>query len=292
MPHRRLSVPLLFFPLLVLLLALQGCSAVKLAYNQADTVLYWRLDSYVDLNEDQAPRVREGLAQFQQWHRRSQLPAYAALLARVRPQLADAITPTQACLVVEQARDLVEASLDPAQWPLLWLAGDLSEEQLRHIERKQASSDADWKKEWLSGTPERLAETRFEQWLSRTEMLYGSLEEAQKSALRAGLAASSFDPQRQFAERLRRQQDLRQVLRKIRDERLGPEPARAQLKAYLDRALASPDPAYQRYAQTKIREGCAIFARLHNATTPAQRATATQKLKGYEDDLRLLAAQR
>jgi hypothetical protein len=290
MPNRRL--PGIFFFSLLLLLVLQGCSAVKLAYNQADTVLYWRLDSYVDFSEEQAPRVREGLVQFQQWHRRTQLPAYAALLARVRPQLAEAITPAQACLIFEQARGLFDASLDPAQWPLLWLASDLSEEQLRHLERKQASSDADWKKEWLSVSSERLAEARFEQWLSRSEMIYGSLDEAQKAALRAGLAASAFEPQRHFAERLRRQQDLRQALRRIRDDKLGPEPARAHLKAYLERALASPDPAYQRYAQTQIREGCATFARLHNATTPAQRAAAMQTLKGYEDDFRLLAAQR
>lgn len=278
--------------LLCVLLLLQACSAVKLAYNQADTLLYWRLDSYIDLNREQSPRVHEGLAQFHQWHRHSQLPAYADLLQRIRPLLAADISPEQACVIFDQARSLLDQSLDPAQWPLVWLATDLSEAQLKHLERKQASSDDEWKKKWLNVPPERLAQERFEQVLERSEMIYGGLDDAQKTAIRDSLAGSVFDAQRSFAERLRRQQDLRQQLRKVRGEKLGVEQARALLKAYLDRALHPPDPAYQRYSQTLIREGCTTFSRLHNAATPAQRAKAMQTVKSYEDDFRLLAAQR
>lgn len=280
------------FGLLLLLLLLQACSTVKLAYNQADTLLYWRLDSYVDFSAEQSPRVHEGLAQFLRWHRREQLPIYADLLQRTWPlMLAETISPEQACTLVEQARGALDTTLDPAHWPLVWLAADLSEEQLQHIERKQASSDAEWQKKWITGlSPEQWRERRFEQVLSRSEMLYGSLGEAQKAAIRAELVKSIYEPRRNFAERQRRQQDLLQVLRRIRSEKqLGIEPARAQLKAYMARALQSPDPAYQRYAQTLIREGCATFARLHQATTAAQRERAAQTLKNYEDDFRLLA---
>ena len=189
----------------------------------------------------------------------------------------------------DQLRSALDATLDPAHWTLLWLAGDLSEEQLRHLERKQAITDVDWKKEWVSTTPAKLLDLRFEQALERSEMLYGSLDAPQKAALRAGLLSSSFDPARNYAERLRREQDLRQVLRKIRDGQLAGEPARGLLTAYMTRALAPPDPAYQRYVQTLIREGCTAFARLHNATTPAQRARAAQTLAAYERDFRMLA---
>jgi hypothetical protein len=283
---------LLCLSLLLAAVLLQGCSAIKLAYRQADTLLYWRLDSYVDFSDEQAPRVRDGLKQFHRWHRHSQLPLYADLLQRIAPQLLEPVTAEQACAVFDQVRSTAEVSLDPAHWPLLWLATDLSDEQLQHIERKQASSDADWKKEWAGLTPEQLQHKRFDQLLSRSEMVYGRLDEPQKAVLRAGLAASSFDPARSLAERLRREQDLRQALRKIHDERLGIEPARELLKAYLARTLRPPDAAQQRYAQSLTRESCALFARLHNATTPAQRARAVQTLKGYEDDFRLLAAQR
>ena len=182
--------------------------------------------------------------------------------------------------------------MDPAHWTLAWVTAELSEEQLRHIENKQASTDAEWRKEWLNVSPEKLLDARFEQALSRSEMLYGKLDRAQKAALRVGLTASSFDAPRSFAERQRRQHDLLNVLRKIRADKLGIEPARALLKGYMARAMLPPDPAEQRYAQTLVREGCAAFAQLHNATTAAQRARAVLTLDLYAGDFRLLAAQR
>ena len=248
---------------------------VKVAYNQLDTLLYWRLDSYADFSREQTPRVHESLAQFHQWHRRTQLPAYADLLQRIRPKLAESMSPEQACTVFDQVRSAADATLDPAQWTLVWLATELNDDQLRHIEKKQASTDAEWRKEWLTNmTPEKLLEARFDQALSRGQMLYGDLDRPQKAALRAGLAASSFDASRSYAERQRRQHELLNVLRKIQAEKLGTEPARALLKAYMASALQPPDAADQRYAQTLVTDSCAVFSRLHNATSAAQRAQA------------------
>jgi len=289
-PKRAVSTALV---LLLLLFALQGCTLVKVAYNQLDILLYWRLNGYADFTREQSPRAHESLAQFHQWHRRTQLPAYADLLQRIRPRFAEAVSPEQACMVFDQIRSAADATLDPAQWTLVWMATELSDEQLENIEKKQTSTDAEWREKWLVDmTPEKLLEARLEQALSRAEMLYGELDTPQKSALRAGLAASSFDARRSYAERQRRQHDLMNVLRKIRTDKLGTEQARALLTTYMARALQPPDPADQRYSRTLAQEGCATFARLHNATTPAQRAQAGVNLDRYTRDFRLLAAQR
>ena len=277
--------------LLLVLALLQGCTLVKLSYNQADTLLYWRLDSYADFTSEQSPRVKAGLTQFHDWHRRTQLPVYADLLRDLRPQLAQPLSAAQACAVFDQLRHAFDTTLDPARWTLLWLAGGLSDEQLRHLERKQEIGTAEWKQEWVSVSPEQLQKLRFEQSLSRSEMLYGTLDEPQKLALRTALLTTEFNPLRNYAERLRREQDLRQVLRKIRDEKLGPETARAELTSYMERTLNSPNPAYRRYVQTLTSESCSTFASLHNATTPAQRAKAMQTVEGYERDFRQLAGQ-
>ena len=293
MPHTVLKPSRSWLAALLVSLAalIQGCTMVKLAYNQFDTLMYWRLNSYADFTGEQKPRVQASLNQFHQWHRHTQLPAYADLLQRIKPRLLDAMSPEQACTLFDQVRSAADATLDPAHWTMVWMSGELNEDQLRHIEKKQVSTDADWKKEWLNVSPEKQLEARFDQALSRSEMLYGDLDAPQKAALRAGLAASSFDAPRSFAERVRRRQDLLQVLRKIYDDKLGAEPARALLKAYMARAMQPPDPAEQRYAQTQINDGCATFSRLHNATTPAQRAHAAQTLDRYASDFRLLAAQ-
>ena len=295
MNNLALTVKRTWLVALLLLLAalLPACTVVKVAYNQLDTLLYWRLDGYADFTREQAPRVQESLAQFHQWHRRTQLPAYAELLQRLRPKLAGSISPEQACSMFDQVRGAADATLDPAQWTLVWMATELTEEQLRKIEKKQASNDADWRKEWLVNmTPEKLLDARFEKALSRSEMLYGNLDGPQKAALRAGLGASSFDPSRSYAERQRREHDLLNVLRKINADKLDTEQARALLAAYMGRALLPPDLADQRYTQMLVRDGCATFSRLHNSTTPAQRAQAAVTLDRYTRDFRLLIAQR
>ena len=107
--------------------------------------------------------------------------------------------------------------------------------------------------------------------------------------LRAFVAQSVFDPQRTYAERVRRQKDLVQVLRSIQADRNTAQ-ARTLMLGFLERVVTSPDGAYQRYAQALVAEGCEGFARLHNAMTPAHRLRAAQSLKGYEQDFLLLAA--
>lgn len=278
--------------------ALAGCSAVRLAYNQADTLLYWRLDGYVDLTAEQVPRVRASLDDYHRWHRRTQLPVYAELLRRIRPQLEQTITPELACGWFEMLRaEVVEPALDPAQWTLVWLAGELSERQLLRIERRQNATDDEWRERWTgsrTASPQGLQEARVEVARRWAERLYGDLDEAQEAALRASFApgASVFDVRLSLAERLRRQQDLRDVLRRVRQQRPGLEETRELLRTgYIARLLRPPDPALQRYQQALVREGCATFARLHDATTPAQRRHAMAQLQGWEDDLRALAAQ-
>ncbi|OZA53192.1 MAG: hypothetical protein B7X79_19315, partial [Acidovorax sp. 17-64-282] len=64
-------------------LLLQGCSTIKLAYNQVPHLAYWQLNSYLDLSETQTDRVRDELGDLHQWHRGIMLPRHAELLQKV-----------------------------------------------------------------------------------------------------------------------------------------------------------------------------------------------------------------
>lgn len=273
-------------------LLLAGCSTVKLAYNQAPQLLSWQLNRYLDLSQPQAERVRDELADLHRWHRDTLLPEHAGLLQKLRQQLPAPMSAEQACRAYADLRTQIDQLLARAEPSLVWLASDLSEAQIRSLQKKQADSNADWKKEWLDPPPDKLREHRYELLLSRTEDFYGTLQAPQKAALRSYIAQSSFDPQRTYAERQRRQQDLVQVLRKIAEERGNTEQARTLLRGYLARLNTSPDAAYQRYAARLVDEGCAGFALLHSAMTPAQRLQAVASIGAYEQDFITLAAQR
>ncbi len=271
-------------------LLMQGCSAVKLAYHQAAHLTYWQLNRYLDLSDTQVERVRSELDGLHQWHRDTMLARHAELLQNVQQQLPSTISPGQACRIYGEARAQLDKVLAQAEPTVVWLASQLSEAQIRHLESEQADGNADWKKEWLDPSPDKRRERRFKELSSRLEDFYGPLAEPQKVVLRAVIAQSSFDPQRTYAERLRRQKDLAQVLRSISADRHNTAQARVLLLAFLARVTESPDPAYVRYAQTLTEESCEGFARLHNAMTPAQRLRAVQSLKGYERDFLTLAA--
>ena len=81
------------------------------------------------------------------------------------------------------------------------------------------------------------------------------------------------------------------MLQKIAQDRANTEQARTLLRGYIARFNASPDAAYQRYAQTLVEEGCEGFSRVHNTMTAAQRFKAVRSVKGYEQDFMVLAAQ-
>lgn len=271
-------------------LALSGCSAVKLAYHQAPHLAYWQLNRYLDLSDGQTERVRGDLGDLHRWHRDTLLPRHAELLQKVQRQLPSAVTPEQACGIYDDARAQFDRLLSRAEPQFAGLAVQLSDAQIRHLERRQADSNADWKKEWLDPTPDRLREQRYQQLLSRAEGFYGRLEAPQKTALRAYIAQSSFDPQRSYAERLRRQKDLVQMLETIARDRQNIAQARALVQAYLARWTQSPDPTYRSYAQALVSEGCAGFALLHGTMSPAQRLQAVASVGAYEQDFLALAA--
>ena len=89
---------------------------------------------------------------------------------------------------------------------ILWLAPSLSAAQIDHLAAKYAKTNKEWEADWLRGTPAERLQRRLKQAVERTDMLYGSLNEAQTQLLRAELAASSFNPQMLWSERLRRQE--------------------------------------------------------------------------------------
>ena len=270
-------------------LLLQACTTVQFAYNQMQHLAYWQLNSYLDLSDAQRERARDELGVLHRWHRAAMLPRHADLLQKVQQQLPSTLSREQVCSTYDTARTQIDKVIAQAEPQLVWLATTLTDGQISHLQRKQADSNADWKKEWVDVTPDKLRELRFKQLSTRAETFYGTLEAPQKAALTTFIAQSSFEPQRTYAERLRRQKDLVEVLQKIAKDRTNTEQARTLVRGYLARFNASPDVAYQRYVETLVTEGCEGLARMHNTMTMAQRLKAVQSLQGYSQDFLLLA---
>lgn len=277
---------------LSLVVALAGCSAIKLGYNNLAEVAYWWLDGYLDFDSDQTPRVREDLARLHAWHRANELPRLSELLLRAEQLAAGPVTPAQLCAFVPELRSRLRASADQAEPALVATALSLGPTQLQHLERKYARNNNEFRKKWIQVAPADLLEKRMEQITERADTLYGRLSGAQEEALRQQLATSSYDARRALAERQRRQQDILATLRRVGAQGVLLDDARSQVRGLLER-LTTPQDAEQRGRQEqRAQENCQALAAVHNAATAQQRDKAVLRLQGYQRDLQELAKPR
>jgi Family of unknown function (DUF6279) len=282
---------------LALVMLLSACSVLRIGYSQAPTFAYWWIDGYVDLSGEQSLKLREGIDRWFDWHRRVEMPRYAALLARAQREVMEPTLSTdQLCAWRDEAQRRLDVALDEATPAFATLMVSLTPEQIRHMERKLAKDGEELKKDFAQPDKAERARASFKRTLERYENLYGKLDDAQRVKLTQLLAASPFDADRWLAERERRNSGLLTLLSNVAAAGRDATPAQAQAQAQAavrvlaERALRSPRPEYRAYQERLTQENCALAAAMHNATTPAQRQHARDKLKGWEEDVRLIAA--
>ena len=274
--------------LLVLLLA--GCSSVRLGYGSGPLLAWWWLDGYVDFSRENAPLAQQGIERWFEWHRATQLPAYAGLLDAAAQDVLEPVTAAQACGWQARMRGALNPALDRAVEIAADLVPTLGEAQLRHIEQRYAKGNDEMRSDFLQPDPAVRQRESVKRTVDRIERVYGRLEPAQTRVIAAGVAASPFDPERWLADRERRQRDTLAILRELvttgadRDRRL------AGLRTLALRIERSPDPDYRAYQLRLAEYNCQFAARIHNATTPEQRRKARDTFKGWADDFRALAA--
>lgn len=280
-----------FFSLLLFSVLLTSCAAVKLTYNNADTLVYFWLDDYVDFTIDQKVGVKNDLQAFHSWHRQTQLPAFALMAKTLQVQAQGNVTPVQLCANWNQVEPTLLSPLSAYLEPVvLKLITQLSADQITSIEEKYAKTNKKWLEEWQPETTRVLHKNTEKNIRERLENLYRRLSDEQLKMLREHIATSPFDSKIAYAERLKRQQDLVTTLKNIQAKRLSAEAAKEPLRAVLQRGLMSPDAAYRAYAERVKQSNCELYAKLHNSISPEQRTYALQTLQEYERDFKSLQA--
>lgn len=273
---------------------LSGCSATRLAYNNAPDLLYWWSDRFFDWNQPQSTLLRHDLARLQQWHRRQELPGYATALKALQAAAVRDIQADQVCALSDDIQQRLQASLDRALPTAVALAPSLSAAQLAHLGAALNQRSQDWRDEWMDGPPAEREDHRYKKLVKRAEEFYGRITTAQREQLRTQLRASGFDPDRQFQEGERRHQDALHTLRQITANAAAgvdnPAEVQAALRALVARTLESPDPAFAQYARQMRRQACGAIADFHNQTNTAQRQHLQQVLQDYAVDAQALLA--
>ncbi len=269
---------------------------VRLAYDQAPHLTYWWIDGYVDSQGDQTPRLREAIDRWFVWHARTQLPEYAALLARAQREVIAPITPAAMCAWAAEAERRIDLALEAAVPGAAELMLTLTPAQLQHIERRMAKGNDETRADFLQADAAERRAASLKRVVERFERIYGRLDATQRERLAALLATSSLEPERWLAERRLRQREILQTLAAVSvaggsaDRNAALQQAQAAARVLAERTTRSPRADYRAYQQRLVHDNCQLAATMHNAMTPSQRQAARAKFKGWEEDLRALSA--
>jgi hypothetical protein len=276
--------------LIALLALMSACSTIRLSYNHGDTLLYWWMDAYVDFEGDQSDWVKRDIRELFQWHRKTQLHDYAALLGTFQRQLAG--NPTQADLLNDyrELRARGDVLVQRAAPDLADLARSLNPDQIQQMEERFNKKNDEYRRKFVSGSVEKRQDARFDKSMEQFKLWFGGFSNEQEAALRKASDARPLDAHIWLDERIYRQRKILTLARKIQQEKPSKEQATTMISAlmreFLHRAEAPERKAfYDAYINSTANY---ILAAIRIAT-PAQRAHAQKRMQGWIDDFNALA---
>lgn len=283
-----------FYAILLLLASLlAGCSALRVGYANGDSFVYWWLNSYVDFTDAQKSWVRADIGQLFAWHRKTQLNDYAQLLTQVQRRLQQGrtATPAEVLADIDAMKKRAALVLDKSAPQLANLALSLQDDQLAHLEKKFAANNDKFRDEYLEGSLEDRQRLRYKKVMKQAEYWFGDFNREQEARIRAASDARPLNNELWMAERMRRQQEMLRMLRKIRAEKPTRDAASATLREFTARSLENFTYADNRAFFDANVDGLAqTIALIVNIATPEQREHAIKRLQRMIDDCHALAA--
>lgn len=271
---------LLLLAALAALALLQGCSAVRVAYSNADTLIRWQANSYFDFHESASEELDRRIAAFLGWHRAVALPQYAKIAgeaaARVERGLTRADVDWLYGTLEAQAREGVRAGAAEAA-PLL---DRLEPAQLEHFAQRLREENRKFERENLRGGPEERRQRRLKRTIERLEDWVGALSDEQAALVRRYNDSAPMVNEMRDRDRRRLQAELVAMLR-----------AREARKRLADWAAAwdqHRDPAYAAAFREWRAAYAGMLAAFDRTLSAEQRRTAAARLRGFAADFEQL----
>jgi len=278
------------FVLASIALLIAACSQLQLGYNNADTVIAYSLDSYLDLDDEQERLARERIGELHRWHRSTQLPGYAQLLNDAQKKVAGPVTAADVREFNAGIRRALAAIGEQAAPDLAKLALTLKPAQVDRLAERLARDTSKARRELVRFAGAESLEQRVERYVEQAADWFGALTPAQREMIRTSLARRPEAQEAWMAERELRQRELVAVMARIRAEQPPPATATAWLRDYFAQLAEPRDPERRARLATYREENAELVAQLVNGATPAQRSVLAKKLRGYAADLDALAA--
>ena len=272
-------------PLLAACALLASCSAVRMAYDNADTALRFMASSYLELDPAQAEDMSERIVRFHQWHRRTEVPAYAALMRSASERASRGITAEDVAWGLDSVRSRYRKFAARAAEEAAPVLTTLNSAQVSVLERKFADNNEKFEKDFLPADDAKRRRAQTKRMLERFRDFTGDLTADQQA--RIDLFVLTYEKHVALRYEDRRQWQ-RQFVTAIRT--LHGSPA---LGAGLADIFNHPE---KRRTEAFIREDRAwdeglaqLIVELDGSLSPKQRAHVVRRLSEYASDFAALA---
>jgi hypothetical protein len=260
-----------------------GCTALRLAYDNADTYLRWRAGSYLDIHGKAGDELDERIDAFFDWHRAKALPTYARLSDEAAKRLSDGLSPEDVVWGYDVLQVQARESLRQAAIQIAPMLDRLDAKQIGHLEKRLADDNRRYARENLGGSEAERRARRAKRMQDRLEEWVGRLTREQVQRVKLYAERAPLTDEFRDRDRKRLQADFVAMVKK-----------REAVKRLPDRAAnwqQGRDPAFVAANQIWQREFYALLLDLDRTLTPAQRARAVANFRRYAEDFAALAAQ-
>lgn len=260
---------------------LGGCTALRLAYDNADTYLHYRANHYLDLDGKGSQELEARIDEFFHWHRRNALPTYARIAEESARRLGDGLSREDLVWGYDSLVANARQSLRVAGERMAPLLDRLTAEQAANMEKRFAEDNRKFAREFLRGSEAERRKRRAKRVEERLEDWVGNLSHAQVERVRQfSERAPLYDDLRE-RDRKRLQGELLDMIRKREAQKRLPE-----LAANWERGR---DAAYNAASEQARQEFFALLIDLDKGMTPEQRARAQANFRRYAEDFTVLA---
>ena len=176
---------------------LAGCTALRLAYDNADTYLLFRAKSYLDLDAKGSDELDERIDEFFAWHRRTALPQYARISEEAAKRVTRGLSREDLVWGYDSLVAHARQSLRVAAERVAPLLDRLTPQQVAHMEKRFADDNRKFAREYLRGSEAERRKRRARRLEERLEDWVGNLSQVQAEKVK------------QFSERTPLYDDLR-----------------------------------------------------------------------------------
>jgi len=260
---------------------LGGCTALRLAYEHADTYLLYRANSYLDLDAKMSDELDERIDEFFAWHRKNALPQYARISEEAARRLADGLSREDIVWGYDSLVANARQSLRVAAERIAPILDRLTPQQVAHLEKRFADDNRKFAREYLRGSEQDRRKRRAKRLEERLEDWVGNLSQAQLEKVKAFSERTPLYDELRERDRKRLQSELLDMVRKHEAQKRLPE-----LAANWDKGR---DPAHAAASEKFRQEYYALLLDLDKTLTQEQRTRAQAHFRRYAEDFKVLA---